>query len=218
MSGLTDGDIEHLALLGRHQVVHRGSSLCREGDDDDDVFLIEDGRVRIVVSPPNGRELILSVRTPGQLVGELAAFDELPRSATLIADEETTVVRIPAATFRAAVDARPTLAAHVIRALAHKLRTADERIIARVADDVPTRLAARLVALGEAHAEHGEHAGTDVAIEIAARQSDLASWVGSSREAVARVLGDLRRRGLVRTGRGTVAIVDLDGLRALARD
>jgi CRP-like cAMP-binding protein len=188
-------------------------TVCHEGDPPGEVFLIERGSVRIVMSPPSGRELILSTRSAGQLVGEMSAFDGRPRSASVIANEPTTMFVIAAEVFLDAVITRPTLSSHFLAVLTEKLRAADDRTMTRTTKHVPTRLAARLVALSEAHLEH---VGSPGEITLGIRQADLASWVGASREAVARVLADWREANVVRTGRGSLAVLDLAALRLIA--
>lgn len=210
---LPDGALEEFADLGRRRVLARNSVLCREGDPSDEVYLIESGSVRIVMSPLSGNETIISVRRAGQFVGEIAAFDRRPRSATVIAEELTTVSIIPGDAFVERVASRPALAAHFLQVLSSKIRMADSLTIERTTADVPTRVASRLVALAELRIEQGDPAA---GLSIGVRQADLAAWVGSTRETVARILSGFRRDGLIRTGRGSLVIVDLDRLRTRA--
>ena len=198
----------HLISLGRPSAVTAGMVLCHEGDPSGDVFLLESGSVRVVRTTTNGRELILATLRAGDLVGELSAFDGMPRSAAIIANESTSLITITGDTFRHAVASRPQLAALFLRELARKLRAADERTVERDSDDARTRLINRLVTL--AHGRAGHNAAR---ITVPVRQADLAAWVGTSRETVARILSDLRAEGLVNTGRGTIEVIDLNVLR-----
>lgn len=199
---------QHLAGLGRRHVVARDMVVCREGDPSGNVFLLESGSVRVVQTTAGGQESILATRHAGELVGELSAFDGRPRSAAIIANESTSIITIPGDAFRAAVTSRPQLAELLLRDLSRKLRAADERTLTFASDDVRTRVVARLAALaGERTADESG------AVTLQVRQADLAAWVGASRETVARVLADLRADGVLRTGRGTIELLDLAGLR-----
>lgn len=209
--GLPEDELDRLSRLGRRRTFARGSALCWEGDLTDDVYLIREGLVRIVMSPPSGRELILSTRSAGELVGEMSAFDGLPRSASVIASEPTTVSVIAAPEFRRTVEEHPALSSYFLQQLSRALRATGGRAVAGVSDDVATRVVRRLVALADATAEHAN--GSVGGISLAVRQADLASWVGASREAVARELGALRRAGLVSTGRGHIDLLDVSALR-----
>lgn len=207
-SMLPDSEWQHLAALGRRHVVARDMVVCREGDPSGNVFLLESGSVRVVQTTLSGRESILATRHAGELVGELSAFDGHPRSAAIVANESTSVITIPGDAFRAAVTSRPQLAELFLRELVRKLRAADERTLARADDDVRTRVTARLSALADER-----NASGSTAVMLHVRQADLAAWVGASRETVARILADLRAAGLVRTGRGTIELLDPAALR-----
>ena len=209
MTVLDEADIDHLSSLGRICTYSAGVVLAVEDESGGDVFLIVSGLVRIVVSPPEGLEMTLATRGPGQLVGELSALDGRPRSASVVAAEQTTVRAIDPVVFRRAVAERASLAGYLVHELVRRLRAADVRTTSRANDDLRTRVTARLVSLADAT---GWEPG-DPPAELVVRQADLASWVGSTREAVARILGDLRRDGLVETGRGSLRINDLDALR-----
>ena len=150
-------------------------------------------------------ELILATRGPGELVGEMAAFDESPRSASVVADQATLVAAISRARFVEAIESRPTLARLFVKTLVAKVRAADQRTVNRQANDVHSRVVGQLAVMSETFREHNR---PDVPIRLAIRQTDLADWVGSTRETVARVLGDLRDAGCIKTGRGTVEVLD----------
>ena len=80
--------------------------------------------------------------------------------------------------------------------------------------DIAARVAGRLVELAD---RFGEAVPDGVRISVPLSQDELAGWVGASREAVAKALRVLRDRGLVTTGRRTMTVLDLDGLRGRAR-
>lgn len=206
--GLREAERAHLASLGRRTTVATDMVVCSEGDPAGDVFLIESGSVRVVRTTLHGRELILATRRVGDLVGELSAFDGQPRSAAIIANETTSLIAIAGDTFRSAVASRPQLADLFLRELARKLRAADERTLERDSDDARTRVIGRLVALADGGANP-----TSTQVSLPVRQADLAAWVGTTRETVARVLSSLRAEGLVTTGRGTIEVLDLPALR-----
>ena len=94
-----------------------------------------------------------------------------------------------------------------------RLRDADRKRVECAAYDIPGRVARRLVELAE---RFGEPDGQGVRIAVALSQDELAGWVGASREAVAKALRVLRDRGFVTTGRRTMTVLDLDGLRRRA--
>ena len=102
----------------------------------------------------------------------------------------------------------------LLRLITSRLRDADRKRVEFGAFDIAARVAGRLVELAD---RFGEPDGRGVRISVALSQDELAGWVGASREAVAKALRVLRERGFVTTGRRTMTVLDLDGLRLRAR-
>jgi CRP-like cAMP-binding protein len=192
----------------------RGDVLCREGDDTEWVAVIEEGRVKASCHTASGAEVVLAVRGPGSLLGELAAVDAQPRSATLMALEPVTALVMPPREFQSYLAENGRVAVHLMRLLAERLRDADRKRIEFGAQDTKGRVAARLVELAE---RFGAPVKGGVQIALPLSQDELAGWVGSSREAVSKALGSLRAAGWIQTRRLAVTVLDLDALRARSR-
>ena len=124
--GLGEGDMYHLARLGRLRRVHRDDVLIRQGEAGDRLFIVVSGAMRVAV---DGSEL--GSIGPGETAGEMALLDEKPRSADVIAARDGEVVEIRRADLLWLMDRRPRLGATVMRNLATdlagKLRKADVR-------------------------------------------------------------------------------------------
>src|SRR6478752_6251389 len=95
-------EVERAALLalGRERTYPRNARVFTEGDLSDFVVVVVEGRIKVLASTSDGAEAVLGIRAPGALVGELAAFDGGPRTASAIALEPLTVRVLPAAQFR----------------------------------------------------------------------------------------------------------------------
>ncbi len=209
-----------LEALGPARRFEQGSTLFREGDESDAVYALRAGRVRVSVATPGGRDLLLAVKGRGELVGELAAIDGRRRSATVTAIEVVEAVVVPAGAFDAFLDEHPRFAVRLLRTLAAQVRRSGAWAVDRTSADTPTRVARRLLDLADQQIEHGPARTSAVArgaaTVLALTQEDLAGWVGATREATARALAELRRAGLVSTGRGHIVLVDRAGLEARA--
>ena len=203
---------DDLAAIGRIRRYQRGSAIFLEGDEGDFVVVIVEGRTKAVASTVDGDETLLSLRGPGDLVGELAAIDAAAarRSASVIALEPVVCQIIRSEEFLGFLERHPSAAIEVMRIVAGKLRDADRRRVEFGAYDTTHRLAHLLVDLAGQRPEPGPYVGTGLS------QQELAGLVGSSRESVARALNALRSRGLVATGRRSVTVLDLERLRAYA--
>ena len=198
---------------GTRRRVSKGAMLFVEGDTSDRVFVLLAGRVRIFRTDDSGRETLLAIRGPGDLVGELTVLDGDPRSASAMALEAGEVAIISGAEFREALDVVPGLARILLGTVVGRLRDADRKRAEFGGADATRRVARRLVELAE---RYGEEDGAAVVISLAITQEDLAAWTGASREAVSRAVRDLRKRGLIETGRRSVTVVDLNGLQRRA--
>jgi CRP/FNR family transcriptional regulator, cyclic AMP receptor protein len=200
-----------LAQAGRRRDFRRGSVIFRQADRTDSVVVLRSGRVKCSVDTTSGTEVVLAVRGPGSLLGEFAAIDREPRSATVTAIEPIVALQLPLPAFEAYLQSHGRVAVLLMRSIIAKLRDADRKRIEFGAHDTTGRVAARLVEMAE---RFGQPAPDGVKIGLPFSQDELAGWTGASREAVSKALGVLRSAGEIRTGRMTVVVKDLEALRS----
>jgi CRP-like cAMP-binding protein len=214
LAQLSPAEAAELERRGGRRNWERGAVLCREADTSDWVLLILAGRVKVSVHTSAGTEVVLEVRGPGSLVGELSAIDRRPRSATVTAMEKVTGLVVPYPEFESFLRHHGGVAVLLMRTLAGRLRDADRRRIEFGAHDTTGRVAARLVELAE---RFGQQTPAGVRIALPLTQDELAGWIGASREAVSKALGVLRSHGWIETSRLRVVVHDVEALRELAR-
>lgn len=201
---------ETLEKRGRHRSYQRGQVLFFEGDPGGSVIALRTGRVKVSVQTLHGRELLLAIKGPGELLGEMSALDGRPRSATATAMEAAQGLVMSASVFQEFINEHPRIALRLLKALTAELRSADELIADRDAGDTVSRTARRLLQLA---LRYGEHNGGATRVGISLSHDDLASWIGVTREATSRALSQLRAAGYIVTGRRSITVVDLPGLR-----
>lgn len=187
-----------------------GAILMYDGQVGAEVMVLVGGRVKISYLTTDGHEVVLDFRGPGELLGELAVIDGHPRSSSVVAIEPVEVVAIAASAFQALVSERAGIAQALLRDIARRLRDADRKRIEFGTAPAIGRVAARLVELVE---RFGTRAPTGHVIALPIMQEELASWTGSSREAVAKALRSLRELGLIATERRRITVLDLEGLK-----
>lgn len=207
---LNQRERDALVAVGRSRRYERARPIFHEGDTSNFVVVLERGRVKIVTTTATGSETLLSVRGTGSLVGEFAALDDSPRLATAVAIDRVTALVVSADDFREFLARHPRAAVELVHTLVGRLRESDRRRVEFGAYDTTRRLAAVLVDLAS-HATTSE--SHDVEIRLA--QYELAAMIGASRESVARGLAALRAEGLVRTGRGTIVLTDVEAMRGV---
>ena len=206
--------VEHLHAIGTPISLRHGDPLFHQGETDKSVYFLTSGQLRIVVTTPAGRELLIATKSPGELVGEVSCLDPAgERTASLIADTDCECLVFSSEAFRKALIRHGALAVALLEDLSGQVRRLLERVAARNSTDTLTRLAVQLVRLCTTI---GEHRGPRAPLELRITQEDLAAWIGASRESVARSLAFLREDNIVSTGRRRIRIHDLAALEDLA--
>ncbi|ANZ15378.1 Crp/Fnr family transcriptional regulator [Streptomyces noursei] len=210
---LTAQESEGVLALGRRKRYAADAQLLVEGDRSSHVVIILQGWVTVSVATDRGAtRLILGLRGPGELLGEMAALDSHPRSATVRALGPIEAQVISGDAFRRFLALHPRVSSLVMRQLTFRLRSADQERSALASLTVLQRLAARLTELSRAEpsgpyapsASGRSHEG----IVVHMAQDELAATVGATREAVAKALRLLRTQKFVRTGNRMVEILD----------
>jgi CRP/FNR family transcriptional regulator, cyclic AMP receptor protein len=187
----------------------RGQALFTEGDLAERVFLIDHGWVLISCTSTEGREIVLGLRGPADIIGELSALDGEARTATALAIADVDAVVAPgSALARALADVE---AAHeLISVLAARLRDADRKRVEFATLDTLGRVSERLLELADRFGVDGD---AGVVVELPLSQEQLASWCAASRESTVKALGTLRALNCISTGRQNVVIHDAVALR-----
>lgn len=214
LSKLTDDEARAFEERGTTRKFARGGTIFAEDDRSDRVALITQGRVKISYHTAEGREVLLSVRGPSDLLGEMSVLDGLPRSATAVALDPVDALILSGEDFREFLRANPRVALLLLEMLSLRLREADAKRIEFGAFDTVGRVAQRLVELS---ARFGETTERGVRITLPLSQQELAAWTGASREAVSKALHSLRQRGLIETHRRGITVLDPEGLMRRAR-
>lgn len=215
LAALPAPTLRELFEQGRTVRFEPGSVLFREGSDSTAVVLIRHGQTKITCLTQEGRETLLAILGPGDVLGELGALDGSPRSATVTALDDVEALVVPAAAFRDLVERDGRVALTVLRIVNGRLREADRKRVEFGALDTATRLALRLLELAR---RYGEADGQGHRIALPLTQDELAGLVGSSRESVTKALRRFRDEGWVDTGRRRVTILDGPALQRFAED
>ncbi|MGW0820380.1 Crp/Fnr family transcriptional regulator [Streptomyces sp. NPDC002845] len=213
MGRLGSADRATLADIGTGHEYPPQHTILSEGDRTTFAVVILQGWCTVWSTTERGGRLILGLRQAGEVVGDMAALDGRPRSASVSTLGPVKGLVLPGDRFRRFLAARPHANALMVSQLTERLRSADHERRALASMTVLQRLSERLVELAD---RTGRQEGRTVTIRLPLAQHELAASVGSTREAVAKALRLLREQGLVRTGPGTLAVADLEPLRLLA--
>ncbi|MBO9522612.1 MAG: Crp/Fnr family transcriptional regulator [Nocardioidaceae bacterium] len=194
--------------------LRRGEVLFHEGDSGDKLYLVTDGKVKLGRTSSDGRENLLAILGPGQMFGELSLFDPGPRSATVTAVTETSLLTLSHDDLIRWLEGRPKVALGMLGQIASRLRKANDVNADLVFSDVPGRVAKALLDLAD---RFGRTADDGVHVHHDLTQEELAQLVGASRETVNKALADFASRGWLRLEPRSVVIMDVERMKRRAR-
>lgn len=213
-AGVPANVLQEIASRAVHRRYRKGTILFVQGEHAPRCYVVLTGSVKNSVYSTDGKEAVIAINGPGVMFGELALFDDAPRSADAIVIEDSEILSIDKETVTGAALTHPEFGLALLQALARRLRLATGALHDASFLDVPGRVARRLADLAEAY---GTPTDDGTVIEMPLSQEGLASMVGATRESVNKALASLTRRGLV-TRRGRKYVVsDVAQLRERAR-
>jgi CRP-like cAMP-binding protein len=206
LTGLPDSVLHEVAARCHFRRYASGATVVSRNDDDHAVYLLIKGKLRVVALSPSGREVSFRDLSSGACVGEIAAVDGGPRSATVIALEESVLARLAAADFLELMRLHWLIAERVLTGLAATVRQLTDRVYELSTLSVHQRLASELLRLALA----ADSAATGrVKLTPLPRHAELAARVGTYREQVTRELAELMRLGIVSKHDDGLVVEDL---------
>jgi CRP-like cAMP-binding protein len=217
--GLSPAAREELLRSGRPREFGAGERLIFEGADTRDAFLIVFGVVKVTADTLDGQTVLLDVRFRGDLVGEVAGLDGGPRTASVTAAGLVHARAIGTQELERLVTGNSEISRAVTASIAEKLRWSTRRRVSQAQNPLALRLASTLLDLAEIHGRQvtartdgqvRNSATTELVIDLT--QPELAALVGASEPSVHRILTQLRRRGILRTGYGSIVVLGRDAL------
>lgn len=208
---LSEPQWAELVQRGTRHRYQRGDRLIRQGDRDRWIAFLVAGRAKVVYAAADGSEVLLAVRGPGDVLGEFAARDAEPRSASVVAIEPCLVHTVAAETFEQLIR-RSGKEPEVDRYIVAKLRESTAHTWRLTSRAPAAQLAELLVEIVTA-------AGADhpAPYEITMSQEELARALGLARSSITPVLAEWKRSGLIDISHARLRIRDLDALRAARR-
>lgn len=184
----------------------RGRTIIAAGTRSTDVFVISEGKVQIVLYSSSGREVSVRDLEAGELFGELSAIDGRPRSASVVALTDVRLRLLSRADFLFGIESSAAAGIWLARRLGSEVRRLTERVFELSALNVQARLHCELLRLACL-------SGEGLVISPAPTHAELASRIGSHREAVTREIRMLAQLKIIRAGRRSLEFLDLDRLR-----
>jgi CRP/FNR family cyclic AMP-dependent transcriptional regulator len=198
---LNDREFDVVRSVASERTYAKNAVVLTEGEMGDSLYMIQSGKVKVVIGDEEGRELILKILGPGDFFGEMSMIDKQPRSASVTTIEPATFLVLSNAAFERCVEQAPRIANMVMRILAQRVREADRKIGTLALMDVYGRVASTLLELAV-------YTNGKLVVGEKLSQQDLANMVGASREMVNRILKDLSERGFISIESKSITIIN----------
>ena len=200
-ASLPEEPLRLLAAVVTRRSVTRGSIIMAAGDSIESLYIVLSGRLKVMMSDAEGKEVILSILGSGEYFGEMGLIDDNPRSATVVAIEACELLAVARRDFKKCLAENLEMSMAVMRGLVRRLRDADRKIGSLALLDVYGRVARLLLDMSETVD------GQKMVTKRLPKQ-DIAKMIGASREMVSRVMKDLQTGGFIEMRGSTIVLRD----------
>ncbi len=187
---LPESQLNLLTSMVTRKTFSRGTTIITAGGPTDSLYIIISGRLKVMMSDDEGREVILAILGSNEFFGEMSLVDDSPRSASVVAIEACELLSLAKRDFNKCLEDNFEMAMTVMRGLVKRLREADQKIGSLALMDVYGRVARLLMEMSE------DVNGERIVVKKLAKQ-DIAKMIGASREMVSRVMKDLQSGGYI---------------------
>lgn len=208
-SVLSDADAQAIIQLGR--VLHHPAKhiVFQFGEAGDHLLILLAGRVKVSLTSADGKEAILSILEPGDVMGEMALLDGDTRSATVTTMDACSFLVLWQRDFLPFLEKNPHVALKLLAGLSKRLRATNDLVGNLSFLNLPARLARILINLGQ---QYGKVTDTGIAIGIKLSQEELGNLVGVSRESVNRQIRLWVDADVLDYNHGTIILKNSDAL------
>ena len=207
---LSEEEIQALSSATKRRTFRSGEVIFHRDDPGQVLYMIKEGKVKICIISPDGQEVSLTVFGKGEVFGEFALLDGLPRSADAVALERVECYTLQRNDFQNAILKNPKIAILVLEAMSKRLRNTNNMVEDLIFLDVYGRVAKKLLELADTHGVKTEEG---IIIDVRLTQQELASMVGASRESVNKVLGYFTDKKFISTDKHRIMIHHVNDLK-----
>lgn len=208
-SSLTGDQIADVTSRFRQQHYHAGDVVQLAGDAAERLSIVGAGVVRMSRPTPDGQDVLLDLRRPGEHFGSLVDLGDEKYREDVVAQTGCCILFTTSDIFRSLLETYPAVARASLSIVSERLRDAHEAIERISAYPVEQRVASILLHLAARIGKSDEHG---VLIDMPLARQDIADMVGAKVETVSRVMSEMRREGTIESGRKWIRVLDLAGL------
>jgi CRP-like cAMP-binding protein len=208
-SQVSPEDVAWLESKSSMRKLKRGESVYLPNDSSEGILLVASGRIKICHSTPQGKQSIIGFVDPGEIFGELALLDNSPRENLAQAAEKTVLVMIPRTDLLAIVQKYPAIVLGVTKLIGLRRQRVERRLRNLLFRSNRDRVIHLLLELAE---KYGQRTNDGIELKIRLSHQEMASIIGSTRETVTVVLGQLQSENLLSIARRKIFLLSLEKL------
>lgn len=203
--GLSEEALNNLVQVTTRKSYPKDTTLVEENEVGETLYMILSGKVKVTNIGPDGKEVILSILGEGEFFGEMALLDEEPRSANVTSMEKTEMMTLRRKEFMNMLENDKEILSKLLAVLSGRLRHANAQIRSLALLDVLGRIARLLLDIAQ---KDGRRLLDGSVVFRRPTHQEIASMVGTSRETVSRMIGDLSRDGYIKISGKDIIIRD----------
>ena len=212
-AGLTPAQLKEISQTLPMQTCPVGGLVTSPHDEDERLYVVKRGRVRLYRLTPDGKQLTLEILDKGRIVGRMSWLGQELAGAYAEAVEDALICSFTPEELRRLIDRFPSVGVNIIRYLSGRLAVSEQEREIMAFRSVEQRLAARLV---ELLGRFGQPTAGGTAIDARLTQQELADMIGTSRETLATTITSLRERGVLEMQNQRVVVLDTEKLSELS--
>jgi len=207
---LSDEDLEQISSVTIEKNLRKGTIIFMEGDKGDAFYFIKSGKVKIYKTTPDGRELIFTILSDGDVFAEVALFNDVAYPAGAEVLEDSCIGMIRNEDLEDLIKKNADIALHIIKVFSKKLYSSQQKVKELALGDTYARTAQTIIKLAQSN---GKETSEGIELQLNLSRQDLANLIGTARETVSRALSQFKKEGSINIDKKKIIIKDIQKLK-----
>ena len=211
LKALNKEELLKMAECKTSYIIKKGEPIFEEGETTNGIFCIKDGVCKLTKLSANGKDQIVKLVKPGELLGQRSMISDEPANLSAVALEDMEVCFIPKKEIMEFFNENNQFSMNVMKTICGDLKDADDHMVSLAQKSVKERLAETLLELEDTFGKND-----DGSLHIQLSREELAGMIGTATESCIRLLSEFNKTGLIELLGKKIAIVDRNKLKRMA--
>lgn len=211
LKALNKDELLKMAGCKASYTIKKGEPIFEEGESVNGIYCIKDGVCKLSKLSANGKDQIVKLVKPGELLGQRSMISDEPANLTAVALEDMEVCFIPKKEVLQFFNNNNQFSMNVMKTICGDLKEADDHMVSMAQKTVKERLAETLIYLEETFGKN-----TDGSLRIQLSREELAGMIGTATESCIRLLSEFNKNGLIELNGKRISLLDRTKLKRLS--